>query len=147
MRPVEAASRQRVGAAVGQTQIEVPNRTIAILTAIIAIVPAATTALTGAFLTTPTQQSSAAMESAKLGLESRKESAELLRSAMAVEDPGKRSALVHFLYTAKLVDQNESVVGLAAGTIPQWPPSVKASTAVGTATAASGPAAPKSLSR
>ena len=133
--------------AVGQTQIEVPNTTIAILTAIIAIVPAGMTALTGAFLTTPAQQSSAAIEGSKLGLQSRRESADLLRSAMEVEDADKRSALVRFLYTAKLVDQNESVVGLAAGTIPQWPPSVKAPTTDGRVVAASSPSAPKSLSR
>ncbi len=110
----------------GNTTVEVSATTIAILTAVIAIVPAVVTALTDAFVKPRTQQSTALIENTKLELQRRKESADLFRSALAVEDARKRLELVQFLYTAKLVDQNDNVSNLPADKIPHWPLSPKA---------------------
>lgn len=111
----------------GKTEVEVPNHIVAIMIAIIAIVPAAVTAGTEALVKPLAQQSTTALENAKLDLERRKASADLLRSALAVEDVGKRHDLVQFLYTARLVDGNDTVSGASEDKIPHWPPVPKTS--------------------
>ena len=103
--------------------VEIPMTPLGLIAGIVGILPALVTALTDVVVKPLTQRDTTVVETAKLGLDSRKASAELYRVALAIEDEGKRHKAVQFLVKAKLVDPNSVVEGLAPADVPHVPTS------------------------
>ena len=101
--------------------VEVTRGMFALAVAWISLVSAILTACVGAVTTRFTEAGKLELEKSKLGLESRKASADLYQRALAIDDEGKRHKAVQFLLKAGLVDANPVVTTMPAAELPHVP--------------------------
>ena len=102
-------------------KVEVPGTMIAVIVAIITIIPGLVTSCTELLVKPYVERSTVELEKARINLEQRKALEELYRSALAIEDTDQRHMAIGFLLTAKLVDANPDVAALPKERIPHWP--------------------------
>ena len=102
-------------------------KTLALWLAIVGILPPIVTVTLQAFLLSPKES---LLEDAKLELEKRRESAALLRLALAQPEVQERKKSIQFLINAGLVQSTETLGKITDDQIPHWP---SVTTASGTA--------------
>lgn len=94
---------------------------IAILVAIIGIVPGLVTAGIEAFVKPRAQASAIAVETAKTELERRNAAIALYQSALANPEPAQRQLLLRFLVNVRVLDDDGTIMGMPVDQIPHWP--------------------------
>jgi hypothetical protein len=103
-------------------ETEIPNTSLAILAAIVAIIPALVTSCTEFVVKPLTQKNAMTIEQRKLELEERKAAADMYRKVLASPDAVQRQKLVRFLIEARVLEEEgNNISSLPAEQIPQWP--------------------------
>ena len=112
-------------ATVGNSEIKVTKMNVATITGIVALITAVVpvvNAAIGGLVSRFQQQSTTAVELAKLDQERRKLSIDLHRIALADPDPMQRMLSVRYLVAAGLVPREANgLKDLTAEQIPRWP--------------------------
>lgn len=109
-------------ATIDDKPVKVGGGTIAAIVALLGFVAPITSAVATSCVNVRQQESTAALETAKLAQERWKAAVELYRVVLAHPDATQRQRSVRFLIAAGLVDDDDSALaGLTPDQIPQWP--------------------------
>ena len=108
-------------ASVENGKVDIDVKTVAIISALIAVVPALLIAGVDAIIRPSADRAAVAIEWSKVDVERRKAALAAYQAALANPDATQRKELLEFLVKARVLDDDVgTIAGTPAEQIPQW---------------------------
>jgi hypothetical protein len=108
-------------ASVENGKVDIDVKAVAIISALIAVVPSLLIAGVDAIIRPSADRAAVAIEWTKVDVERRKAALAAYQAAMASPDAAQRKQLLEFLVKARVLDDDVgAIAGTPAGQIPHW---------------------------